>query len=468
MEVPHAVRGAIRYRGLDALLMSSCGLLTLLLSAADARGGPLNLAREIDCDAVNSGSLNVELAGMERTSRTVSLRAGETLDFALETVDGPLGSLTQIAGAGAPRPLLAGPTGTTVKFMAPEQDTFGFEFAIEGEADAAFTVSCTRQQAASRKGTAAARHAAKLLAETPELRQLPELETPADGIDWSAAQDSRPSLVRLPGSQRALGSFSTVRQPNGFEMWLQAKDKRFSLVEQPEMPLEGDAAAVSGGGLNYKLLPEIMVGALVQFDEQGEQFIKAPRSLSEQGWMAGPVTSVQLAPGISLDARAAWGESEPATPFAAASGPGADRRLVNARLANTQRFGHWWFSPSVVVDYHEETQYSADPSDGGPAAQTVGFGRVDIRPELGYRLDLDQSTFIEPKAAVSGFWDIDGLSNLGPDDGGHEDVRLKAEAGVTVGTTAGTKLQAMGGVEEGGAGAADIWSGRFRLSVPLK
>ena len=66
------------------------------------------------------------------------------------------------------------------------------------------------------------------------------------------------------------------------------------------------------------------------------------------------------------------------------------------------------------------------------------------------------------------FWDFDSLSRLAPGAAGHNDMRLKAEAGVTIGATDGTKLQAGGAVEEGEPGAANVWSGRLQLSVPMK
>src|SRR5690606_37748958 len=116
------------------------------------------------------------------------------------------------------------------------------------------------------------------------------------------------------------------------------------------------------------------------------------------------------------------------------------------------------------VDYLEQTQGLAD-TEAGP--RTTGSGHVDIRPELSYRLDVDGSTFIEPKAAISSFWDIDSLSALGPRSG-PEDLRLKAEAGLTVGTSTGTTLQASGTVQEGTGEGADVWSGRLQLKVPLK
>ena len=460
-----------------SLLALNFGLMLLPLSAAAGNSSPLDLARSIDCDAVNNRSFSVELDGMARTTRVITLRAGETIDFSFETTAGPFGSLTLVSGAGSPRPLLAGPTGTTVRFVAPARGAFGFEFATEGETDAAFTVACSpaqsAQNGASRIGSFASRRAAKLLAETPNLRMLPELEIPAGSIDpetWDLLQDSRLATFNQAGARRTppTESYSRIRPPDGFDVWLQAEDKRYSFGQPIKARRDGDAAALSGAGLNYKLLPKIMVGALVQFDQQRDQITGAPLSLSDRGWMAGPVTSMHLMPGISLDARAAWGESEPAAPFSAASGLGADRRLVNARLANTQTFGHWRFSPSVAVNYSEQTQHIANPAtDGGLVQQTFGSGRVDIRPELSYRLNVDGSTFVEPKAAISSFWDIDGLSSLTPGSA-EQALRIKAEAGVTVGTTTGTKLQATAGVEEGNAGAEDIWSGRLQLSVPLK
>jgi hypothetical protein len=91
-----------------------------------------------------------------------------------------------------------------------------------------------------------------------------------------------------------------------------------------------------------------------------------------------------------------------------------------------------------------------------------------VTPELAYRIELPQAMFIEPKAAVGSFWDIEDLSRLAPHGPGHEDLRLKAGAGVTVGGIDGTKLEVGGGVEGGGPAAPDVWSGRLQLSVPLK
>jgi hypothetical protein len=69
---------------------------------------------------------------------------------------------------------------------------------------------------------------------------------------------------------------------------------------------------------------------------------------------------------------------------------------------------------------------------------------------------------------IGSFWDIDSLSSLAPGSESHGAIRLKAEAGLTIGMDDGAKLQAGGAVEEGALGAPDVWSGRLQLSVPMR
>jgi hypothetical protein len=96
----------------------------------------------------------------------------------------------------------------------------------------------------------------------------------------------------------------------------------------------------------------------------------------------------------------------------------------------------------------------------------VGSGRIDVGPELSYRIELPRAAFIEPRAVLGGFWGLDSLAK--PVAGAHPEPRLKAEAGVTLGIRDGPKLQALGVLEEGDGTSPDVWSGRVQLNVPLK
>jgi len=449
-------------------LVPALGLVLLSFTTGVASGSPSSTTQRIDCDAINAGILKTELTGAARTTRAVTLEAGEALEFSFDSVAGRTGSLALVAGPGSPRRLLAGPAGTTARFVAPMQGTFEFALASDSELGATFTAICTPVQSAEQSDSEGnrptARQPAGLHAGVPDPDQLPAPETPALRIDseaWRSVLDRQLKELDASSVTASPAGLAPVRR-DGVDVWLGADGKRVSLTAPPKSPPNADASALSEGGLNYELLPQIMVGALVQLEPQG------PPSLLERSWMAGPMTSLKLAPGISLDARAAWGESRPAASQLSAGGPGAERHQVNARLANTQTFGRWRFSSSMAVDYLEITRQSAGLSADDPnAPQTVGSGHVSIRPELSYRLDVDGSTFIEPKAAISSLWDIESLSELAPGLG-PEAMRLKAEAGVTIGTSSGTTLQATGALQEGAGDATDVWSGRLQLKVPLK
>ncbi|MFO7298485.1 MAG: hypothetical protein DIU57_008595 [Pseudomonadota bacterium] len=449
--------------------LATAGAATLglgfLLSATPAAtsGSSVAMARPIDCDAINRGLLNVELTGPNRVVRTVALKAGDSLDFIFDAEPDVVGSLTLVGGAGSPLQLLSGPAGSAVTFLAEVSGTFAFEFAAQGESDSTFIATCrptNDSQEAHDKQSAP--HGADEVASTDPL----DLWLPADPqaliTELKARDSARDHTLSNSKAQGSVLRRSAVRAPDGIDLWLGAKGQRYSLNAPTEPPPNADPSALSEGGLNLKLMPEIMVGALVQLDDQGDHTLYGPTSFTERGWMAGPMTSLRLAPGISLDARAGWGESASPGPFSHAHGS-AEKRGVNARLVNTHAFGNWRLSSTMALEYLEQSQALTDE----PVSQTVSSGKVSIRPEVSYRLNVDGSTFIEPKAAISSFWDIDGLSALAPGSGA-EDVHLKAEAGVTLGMSSGTTLQATGAVQEGSSNSGDVWSGRLQLKVPLK
>jgi hypothetical protein len=212
-------------------------------------------------------------------------------------------------------------------------------------------------------------------------------------------------------------------------------------------------------GVRLKLRPPITLGVLAQFDQASESYL-GPSTLSERKPLTAAVASMQVLPGLSLDTRTAWGQSEP---DAGASGH-ASRRIVDVRLAQKESFGAWRFSPSVSLNYLEERRVAAATET--EAAQVTGTGRVDVRPEVAYRFDLQNSMFIEPKAMLGGFWGIGEPPVTG--SVAHSQLRLRGEASVTIGSTQGAKVEVGGAVEEGTQQSPDVWSGRLQLSVPLK
>jgi hypothetical protein len=423
-----------------------------------------------DCDAINNGAFDIELGAETAATRRAVLQAGERLTFRFEAATaGPFGALTLREGAGAPRSLLVGPAGTSVSFAAPKKGTFDFEFSKDGATDAAFQVTCApAARGRQRTRAAGARRSVPPLGGTFE--GASNLETgqlagvildvgipapgPARAPAWMDRSEAEPAGTPAPGG--------------ALDMRMQWKGERYA--PGPDgLQIDHTASGVDAA-LNYKPLPEIMIGALAQIDQPGTTLAGPPLALSDQGWMAGPVTTLKLAPGLSLDARAAWGIAENVTDPLAGHAAGTSRRTISAKLANTQSFGSWRVTPSISLNhFHGE----ALPAPAAEAVGTAGpasasFGRVDVGPEFAYRIDLGKETFVEPRAVIGSFWDIDSLSSLAPGSESHGAIRLKAEAGLTIGMDDGAKLQAGGAVEEGALGAPDVWSGRLQLSVPMR
>lgn len=445
--------------------------LVLLAGAAALWGGSPSAAQEAaaTCTAINSGALNVELEAESRATRQAGLKAGDRLTFTFEAAPGPFGTLTLLQGAGAPRSLLVGPTGTSVSFVAAKGGAFEFEFSKDGAAAATFSASCAPSGSVRGPGPAARRSVRLLGGGT---------WTDADNFEATemggVVLDGVPAPSRSTAEAPWAGTPSRAAGPGlppagDVDLKLQWRGERY-MTGPRGFEVDTTASGVDAA-VNYKVLPEIMVGALAQMDQPAETLTGAPHGLFDHGWMAGPVTNVKLAPGLTLDARAAWGVAESTPDELSSHTASIPRRMVSARLANVQSFGPWRFTPSVSVNHFYEAAAAApEPATAHDAAapSAGGFGRVDVGPEVAYRIDMDKAGFIEPRAAVGTFWDFDSLSRLAPGTAGHNDLRLRAEAGVTIGAIDGTKLQAAGGVQEGETGTESVWSGRLQLSVPLR
>ncbi len=407
----------------------------------------------IDCRAVNFGALDVTAQPSAGVSRDVTLVAGDKLTVTLPTAGLNEVSVTLSSAAGTPLVLLSGHNSSSATFHAPRDDTFKVQFDTDGTTPVTFTAFCNH----AGKNGRAARKAGRLATSRPDQLAVPfEVNFPADpSVLWG---DSTAIHGVLPDSSHPAASGAAARGPS-VEIWMQWRDQRYAVGASDGPLLDANAGGVNIG-MDYKLMPDVMLGAVTQFDAASEAAVGGPRSLSDQAWMIGPTTTVQFAPGLSLDARAAWGSGERETAVAAAEAA-SERRLLNARFASMQSSGPWRLTPSVNFNYLEETHHGVRSLETTPI--TAGSGRIDLGPEIAYRVPLQGSAFIEPKAVIARYWDFDSLSHVSP-DGAH----LKAEAGVTVGTATGAQLQAIGGLDTGSVDTGDIWSGRFQLNVPLK
>jgi len=419
----------------------------------------IGVAEPRDCGAVNSGLLDVELSATARKNRRVKLRKGDVLTFAFRAEESVIGFVTLLAGEGSEaRLLLGGPDGTSIAHAAKGPGEHDFRFAIVGDGTAAFTVTCTlaataRNLERSSPGRLPSRIEAEYADHLGIVPGAAAIESPIDAGALAASPEGHGSPPSSADARARRGG--QIVPPS-------ASAVQWEGVPAPSATANAEKSDEAGAhnlGVKLRLQPAIMVGVLARFDAVPETRLN-PSSLSERSWVAGPTAALQLGSSTSLDARLGWGQLD-ATVI-----PGthaADRRVVDARLANTQTFGAWRFAPSVSVNYQQDTQHM---SELGP--QTTGSGRVDLRPEVAYRIDMDHGLYVEPKAVIGIFWDIGGAPAAGLALPAHPEMRLKAETGVTIGSIDGTKVQLGGSIEEGAPSTPNVWSGRLQVNVPLK
>jgi hypothetical protein len=365
------------------------------------------------------GQLEVVPAWGPGTPRTVEMQEGDTLAFSFETATAVAGTIALVAADGREQRLRFGPDATEVSYTAPQSGPVGFRLAAKGRRFATFVTTCgpTRGSGTTMPEDLSIDASLALL--------LGEMVW-KDRLATSAASRGTSSLKWLGGEQ------SGKETPTGTY------------------------------GVNLKLQPALMVGVQAQFDPVAHPLLGTP-ALSDRPWLAGPVTSMQLGGGLTLDARAAWGSADPLM------GHAADRQTLDARLTSKQEAGSWRFSPSVGFAHLQEklataAEHAADVRD----QQTVESGRVDIKPEIAYRMDMGQSMYIEPKIVIGTFWNLGDAATASTATGAQHEARYMAEGGITFGAVDGTKLQVGGGVEEGPTRAENVWSGKVQVNIPLK
>lgn len=406
------------------LLGAALGAAMLAASAAAKA-----VEEATDCAAINAGALNVDLGlGDREAERAVVLKAGDTLSVYAHRAMGTSVSLALRPSGGSWQALPLDKARPAMALVAPGEGAFQFRFTVAGRGAAKVVVTCVPGEIAGG-------------------------DVLQGGTDIASAAPAEQDPAAMYGASRV----ADVMPPASSALALKITKR------------ETDAAASGLDlGFSYKVWPSVMVGALAQFDQSSVPVAGLPLSLTDKAWMAGPTTTVHVAPGMALDMRAAWGSAETGALDFEPNGTSAGRRMLSARLAKTQEFGALKVTPSLSVNHAQETVHTAMPSPVEVAmAHTVGSGRVDFGPELAYRIDLANALFLEPKATFGGFWDFDSLSKLAP-GALHGDVRLKAGAGVTLGVNDGAKLQAGAAVEEGQGATPDVWTGRLQLSIPLK
>lgn len=456
---------------------------TVLVTAAPlTSGGALSQSTSsLGCKAINDNAANFAIAAPASGRQTGSfqLQAGERVSFLAVGSAGASGSITLADEASDPQPILAGEVPQSAIFTAPAPGAYRFRYhaasgsiTITARCEAADIESLS---ALSAPGSFLDRRAERLLSEDTAQTSLQRRAAGAPAAPDKAVRtttvvddEGNPRQIVVSTSAAALGAAQGAAPKGKLDFWVDARLSRYEeRIEEDGHKLEKSGRfGMAYVGADYLVRENVLVGALVQFDELGEDVDGHEASIQGNGFMAGPYASIRLAPDVVFDARAAWGKS---SNWAETAGSGSfgfetDRQLVSGRLIGNRKLGGFELSPSVSFGLVEESLASGAEFPDGETAGSAIIGRLGLGSALSYRFALEDGGFLQPRFALSTAWsaeDFDSLAALSNSAG------AKAEAGFTLGNANGFDLQASGSLEGISENSFSGWSTRLGLKTPL-
>lgn len=263
----------------------------------------------------------------------------------------------------------------------------------------------------------------------------------------------------------------TLITPQTFDLdvWLQGRVVSFDDGEGGED--EGHFSVVYLG-MDYVLSPDLLIGAMVQYDHMEERSEQLATSVEGRGWMVGPYATARLSEAIFLQTRAAWGRSRnDIAPFLTYTDQfQTERWLAEGTLQGRWRYGNWSLRPQATVSYIEETQEAyVDSLNVLIPEQRIALGQARAGPQIAYRFVSSAGGMIEPYLGFEGIWNFEssGVSVVATTLASEEDVRGKVEVGFRALSVEGITLDASGSYDGIGTGDYHAVTGTGRLGIPL-
>jgi hypothetical protein len=462
------------------LLVASAALpfITTAPGAAEESSG---------CAALSGASVSLPVSGLaSHVTGAVPLRTGETLRLAM-SADGAAagtGSIAIVENGEADTPVLSGAAPQQTTFTAPYDGLFGLEFRVVGPVPVGFMVSCDQQTAEIAPSTSpdafVGRRAARAMAGDTDQASLRRRQSRPDSIDKAVKHNT---VLGKDGEARQVIVTTSVQNiaaaegqkfaDDKLDIWVEGRVSRFEQQfddEGQRYTADGSAGTLNLG-TDVLLQPGLMVGALVQLDQYGEDYDGVSGTNTSRGMLAGPYASFQLAPDLVFDARVAWGSSEnhAALPDGTHLSFDTDRQLLRGRLSGNRKLLGLQFTPSVALAVVEDRIVGGNEEDSTLLEQeNAVMGRLGVGSTLSYRFALDDGGYLQPSAGLSTGWTLDELDGAAFRDAELvNDSGAKAEAGLALGTADGVSISATGAIEGIGEDDYSAWSGRLSLTAPL-
>lgn len=286
--------------------------------------------------------------------------------------------------------------------------------------------------------------------------------------DAAKSESDRYRMALGAGEGGALPTVYDTYSP--WDLWAEGRFSGFDDDNTPLVDRSGYVGVLYLGG-DYRVLHNVIVGALVQIDWAKDSSDVLASKATGTGWMAGPYMSMQVNENVFLDLRAAAGTSSNNLTLNGGAGSfDTTRWMVKGTLAGNWYWDNWRLTPIADLAYLTEnadgfstTRWTYIPG------QNVSLGRLQFGPEFGYNFSHTPGVHIEPFAAIKGVWDFDN-PNVAVLDGyvvGPGDFWARLQGGLNVVTLDGLIVRGQGSWDGVGASNYSGYSVQGSVNVPL-
>ena len=279
--------------------------------------------------------------------------------------------------------------------------------------------------------------------------------------------------MRQAGASLALAHGSTKNtlyvDNYRWDAWFEAKYKRFNQGENG-----AGHFGVAYFGVDYLVTPDLLVGAVLQFDDMEDINSENDTTARGTGWMFGPYVTARLTEGLYFDGRIAFGKSiNEVSPFNTYTDEFETTRwLVKGALTGEIKHGLWTIRPNASLSYYEETQKAyTDSLNVGIPSQTIKLGQIQLGPTFNGNFEMANGALYAPYFgfdATYNFGETTGVTLTG--DSSNAAVngwRAGVKAGLQYTGRNGTRLS-FGGTYDGiGQQDYETWGVELELSIPL-
>lgn len=245
-----------------------------------------------------------------------------------------------------------------------------------------------------------------------------------------------------------------------FDVWFEASYNKFEGSSD-----NGGSFGIYYLGADYLVNPDLLIGALVQYDRMDSASALDDYSIEGKGWMVGPYVTARLQENLYLDARFAWGKSEnDISPFNTYTDRfTTQRRLINASLSGKFEVSDWTLQPNVELSYIEDRQKAyVDSLAVVVPSQTLSVGQLRFGPNASRQYVMSNGTVYEPRLTLDAIYSHERtvLAGVTTQD---NYWRARLEAGLGIKTDDGLHMSINGNLDGLGQSDFKAWGVDFVL-----